>query len=212
MRPPERLEKCICGIGLGIEELSKQDIFNSQEFERRYNIINKSILFLGPSNSSQRCTINDKLNELKRIIGEYYVDTESKVIAIPEQTTLHERDKPQVFVDENAEIYKRFVDRHLENVLHNSIIKALREIQAEAFVFQGFLSDSCLKEKLLKGKKFRKNDPNPHPMLNIHEKEIMEMLCIDPLTEKDLNICVEQHRDKVGKKLVKKECWLISKE
>ena len=57
--------KCKCGLFLGSNKLSSEDILASKEFENKYNLSHEAIHFLGCSNSSKHCTIIDEISKIK---------------------------------------------------------------------------------------------------------------------------------------------------
>ena len=82
MEKPKQLKGCPCGLNLGAEQLSTQDVKDSQ------HLINHAIDFQGPCGTSERTLIQTKIEELKQRIGEYYFDKDNKLIAIPNQIAL----------------------------------------------------------------------------------------------------------------------------
>ena len=187
METPKHISVCSCSLKLGVEQLSTHDVHNSTEMERKYELVNQAIHFLGACNSSEKCRIVDKINELREKIGEYYFDKEKKLIAIPNQITMP---KSPITLDpeEKDESKKRrnnkFLDDYCEDLLHQSIIKTLRSMNKPAFVMKGFQSGDCIKAKLEKGKTLRKEaeckckaekecncGKSKYPDLNIHEAD-----------------------------------------
>ena len=78
----EKPKDCPCGPNLGVEQLSTQDVKDSQ------HLINHAIDFQGRCGISERTMIKTKIEELKQRIGEYYFDKDNKLIAIPNQIAL----------------------------------------------------------------------------------------------------------------------------
>ena len=148
-----------CGLKLGLDSLSSQDVEESTALEQKYNLVNQPITFLGSnSNSYENCTIKDKIEELRKKIGEYYFDKENKLIAIPNQIDLPK--KPFILDPEETNTDKlnknnAYIDEDCENKLHLEIIKIARKTNEHAFVMKGFNSGSCLKVEIDKGKSVR---------------------------------------------------------
>ena len=65
METQEQLSGCSCNLKLGKEQLSAQDVLNSQELERKYELVNQAIHFHGPCGSSINCTIMDQIIKVK---------------------------------------------------------------------------------------------------------------------------------------------------
>ena len=101
-----------------------------------------------------------------------------------------------------------FIDKNCEYILHQSIIKAVREMKLHAFVFQGFQSKDCIKAKLDKGKNLRKEkecrckhnrachcEKERFPDLNIHENNVMELLDVKKLDDEEIDNCSQLLKD-----------------
>ena len=201
MEKPKQLKGCPCGLNLGVEQLSTQDVKDSQ------HLINHAIDFQGPCGTSERTRIKTKIEDLKQRIGEYYFDKDNKLIAIPNQITLPKN--PHIIDPEetSSSIRKRdniFIDKNYEDRLHLSIIKAARELKLQAFVFEGFQSKDCIKAKLekcknLRGEKQCRCKPKNvcdcgkvrYPDLNIHENDVMELLDIKKLDDEEIDNCCQ---------------------
>ena len=204
METPNLTYDCSCSLKLGIEHISSHE--TNYEQERKYELVNEAIHFLGACNSTEKCKIIDKINEIKEKIGEFYFDKENKLIAIPNQISLPKN--PSILDPEEKDKIKKkandkFLDDYCESLLHQSLIKALRNMSIEAFVMKGFQSGDCIKAKLEKGKEMRKEakckcksnkDCNcgkvKYPDLNIHEEEVMEILEIKNVEDQELVKCV----------------------
>ena len=192
---------CSCRLKLGFDDISTQ---GGKDSDKKYKILMESIHFLGKSNSSEKCTIQSKIDEIKERISEYYFEKEAKLIAIPNQI---KPPKKLLIIDaDETDVKKRkanakYMDKFYEDTLHQTIIKALREMKLHGFIMEGFQSEDCLKAKLEKGKQLRKeNQCNckskantectcgkvKYPELNTHEKSVMEILDIKDITEEEL--------------------------
>ena len=102
---------------------------------------------------------------------------------------------------------KLILDKKLEDDLHLALVKLVNHFGwSEAFIFSGFQSDLCLKKILEDAKKLRGG--NQYADLNIHEKEIMEILQIDEISDEELDLCISFH---LGKNETKSESWLYKK-
>ena len=210
---PGLVEGCTCGLKLGAEQLSTHDILTAQELERKQELTNQTIHFLGACNSSQRCTIKSKIDELKENISEFYFDKDGKVIAIPNQVNMSEKEHlRKLDPDETDDKIKKknaiFMDKFYEDILHQTIISTMKNMNFYAFVFKGFQSEDCIKAKLEKAKIFRKEnqckckikekckcEKPKYTELNAHEKDVMELLNIKHIDEKELSKCKELIKD-----------------
>ena len=197
--------ECPCGLNLGVEQLSTQE---AKDFQY---LINQPIDFQGPCDTYERTLIRAKIEELKDKIKEYYFEKDNKLIAIPNQITNPKH--PHVIDPEETNSEKRnrnniFIDKNCEDKLHQSIIKAVREMKQRAFVFQGFQSKDCIKAKLEKGKNFRKEkecrckhnrachcEKERFPDLNTHENDVMELLDIKKLDDEEIDNCSQLLKD-----------------
>ena len=218
MEKSKQPRECPCGLNLGIEQLLTPDVKDFQY------LINQPITFQGPCDTSERTMIKTKIKEIKERIGEYYFDKENRLIAIPNQIPLPKN--PHLIYPEeeetNSEIRRRnniFRDKNCEDRLHQSIIKATREMKLHAFVYQGFNSKDCIKAKVEKGKNLRidqqckckpKNvcdcGKEKFPGMNIHENDVMELLDIKKLDDKEIENCSQ-----LLKVLKTRESMLFSK-
>ena len=204
MQTSNNSSECTCNLNLGIEHFSSHETNSDQE--RKYELVNEAIYFHGACNSTEKCKIIDKINEIKEKIGEYYFDKEKKLIAIPNQISLPKT--PSILDPEDKDKIKKkandkFLADYCESLLHQSLIKALRDTNKQAFIMKGFQSGDCIKAKLEKGKTLRieakgkcksNKDCNcgkvKYPDLNIHEKEVMEILEIKNVEDEELVKCV----------------------
>ena len=193
---------CTCKLKLGVERLSENDVNNSKKLERKYKLVNQAIHFHGPCNSVESCTIKDKINVVKDRITEYYYDEQNRLIAIPNHIVL-----PPQPADVNREetdtqrVNRNAIenDKYYEDILHVSINKALNKNKSDVFLIGGFYSGDCLQAKLDLGKhqrydseckceynlKFTCEKPK-YPELNVHEKEVMEILEVREMSDKML--------------------------
>ena len=191
MAKSKQLGECSCGLNLGMEDLQSP--------------INQRVDFLCATNS-ENTKIKTKLEELKKRTGEYYFDKDNKLIAIPNQI-LNPRN-PAHFIDSEETLGKNILNRyiHYRGKLHLSLIKAFRELKLNAFVFQGFQSKNYLKPKLEESKHLRRKQQCTaknlcncgkvrYPDLNIFEKDIMELLDIRALDDKEIDICCQLLKD-----------------
>ena len=220
---------CSCGLKLGVDDLSTKGVIGS---DKKYKILMESIHFLGQCNSSEKCTIQSKIDEIKERISEYYFEKEAKLIAIPNQI---KPPKKLLIIDaDETDVKKRkanakYMDKFYEDTLHQTIIKALREMKLHGFIMEGFQSEDCLKAKLEKGKQLRKemqckckSEPDTectcgkvkYPELNTHEKDVMEILDIKDITGEELLKSTEllKNINKDTKSVVNKgDTWLFHK-
>ena len=199
MEKSRGLEGCPCDLNLGVEQFLEKDVNDFQY------ITNHIIDFQGPSVTFERTMMKTKIEELKIRIGEYYFDKDNKLIAIPNQITLPKHphiinpDETKKKIRERDNI---FLDKNCEDKLHISIIKAAREMNIPAFIFEGFQSEDCIKAKLKSGKNVRKEKQckcklkdvcscgrERYPELNIHENDIMELLDIRKLEDEEIEKC-----------------------
>ena len=225
---------CNCDLKLGVDEISTQDLENS----KKHKLANEAILFLGASNSLERCKIENKINEIRNKIGEFYFSKENKLIAIPNQIPLPKKPltlDPDETDDKKVKKNNIYIDQYYEDILHQSIINKLNKDKVHSFVMRGFHSGDCMKAKLEKSKNLRKEQQckcktgkvctckgNKYPDLNIHEKEIMEILEIKDIDVDELKVCtkwlkslkkLEEVDSKVSSGMIQPDIqsWLLDK-
>ncbi len=200
---------CSCKLDLGCHLVSAQDSLSSQELERKCKLVDEAINFLGPANTQEQSTIKEKINEIKEKCGQYYYDTDNRLIAIPNIIELPKN--PFILKENNNEKEKNiFLDKHCEDLLHQNLIVALRNLQWKALILKGFQSGDVLKAKLEKGKKLRVKDNYAEP--NKHEKEVMEILDVEKVDEETLEQCVQLHKEYlITRKKVQTSNWLFDK-
>ena len=198
---------CSCELNLGCHQVSTQDVLNPQHLQRKFNLVDETINFLGPSNSHEQCTLQDKINEIKEVSGKYYFDKDEKIIAIPNQIELPN----QPFILDNHDNEKEiaiYLDKYCEDLLHQNLTVALRNKQLVAFIIKGFQSGDVLRAKIEKGKSFRGKDICAE--LNKYEKEVMEILEIKKISDEKISECIELHKDLNNS--MKSTVWLFKKE
>ncbi len=214
MDPVLELSKCSCkfekfkGLELVPFPMSTRDEDVLKDCGKKFNLIDEAIHFLGPANSSEKCTIKDKINEIREKIGEYYFDKDCKLIAIPNQILLDRPETKNPFILEsssnadkskldnldlerikqNKEKENKFLDKYYEDILHQQSIKALRDKKITAFLIQGFHSEDCLKAKLNKARHIREGDEFAE--LNKDEIDVMEILDIKDLEYEMIQKCI----------------------
>ena len=200
METPGHLSVCSCNLKLGAEQLSAQDVLNSKELEKKYKLVNQAIHFHGPCDSTENCTIKDKIYELKDRIAEFYFDPQKRVIAIPnqitEQSTVLDQKETNKMRQKKIAIEN---DKYYEDILHLTIINTLQKLDSDGFVMEGFHSGACLQAKLELGKQLHKESqckckPNlkctcgklKYPELNEHEKDVMDILEVNEMSDTEL--------------------------
>ena len=196
-----------CEFSLGQDSLTTRDVQNSEQFRDKYNLVKETIYCLDSGNTGQTCTILDKINEFKDKIGEYYFDKHEKVIAIPNQMEVPKQ--PRILkVTGTKKENDKFLDEFHESKLHNQIVIAVKNLNLEAFVLKGFQSQDCFKAKLEKGKKSRGKDQFAD--LNHHERAVMDILEIENITNEDLDVCINLHKQlKSGIRVDENLSWLF---
>ena len=200
METPGYLSICSCNQKLGVEQLSSHDVLNSKELEKKYELVNQAIHFHGACDSTENCTINDKIYELKDRIAEYCFDPQEKVIAIPNQIT---EQSTVLFQKDTDKMRQKKIaienDKYYEDILHLTIINTLQKLDSDGFVMEGFHSGACLQAKLELGKQLRKESQckcKPilkctcgklrYSELNEHEKDIMDILEVNKMSDTEL--------------------------
>ena len=182
---------CSCKLELGWHQISTQELLSTQDLERKCKLVDETINFLGPANTHEQCTIMEKINEIREKCGKYYFNKDNRLIAIPNMIGLPK--KPFILEGNTKTKQNIFLDKHCEDLLHQHLIIALRNLQFNAFIMQGFQSGDVLKVKLEKGTKLRSK--NVYAELNKHEKEVMEILGIKDIAEDTLAQCIQLHKD-----------------
>ena len=205
------LVSCPCRLNLGCYQVSTQDIKDSAEIERKCQLVNEAIHFLGPSNSQENCKILDKINELKERCGQYYFDDTKKLITIPNQVELPQA--PYILKEFDDKKKKEiYLDKYCEDLLHQNLITALNNCQFnDAFIIKGFQSGDVLRAKIEKGKIAR--GKNLYAQLNKHEIEVQEILDIGEMDGISLSQCVEHHKNLKNNIITGSTSnWLFDKE
>ena len=178
---------CTCRLKFGIYPIKCENSNNKQIDE----IGNDSIDFLGPANSTEKVKILEKINEIKKDVADYYMDPDCKIIAIPNYRVLPR--KPSALgVTGNEKHDARFLDVNAEELVHEQIVTAAKELKKESFAMMGFQSQDCLKFKILQAKTSRGKDKFAE--FNKYELFIKDILDIEDVSEKDLNLCIENHK------------------
>ena len=200
MKTQKTVSNCSCSLKLGLEQLSIQDVLDAKELERKYKLVNQAIHFHGSCDFTQHCTIEEKIYELKDKIAEYYFDPQKKLIAIPNQLTDKSTGSDQYKTDKKRQIkIANENDKYYEDLLHLTIINTLQKLDLDGFVMEGFHSGNCLQAKVNLGKQLREENqckfkPNQtctcgklkHPELNVHEKEIIDILGAQEMNDNEL--------------------------
>ena len=212
-------EKCCCNLGLGIYNISSRDVRNSCEVEQRYNLVNQAIDFNDFADQSQRTTILKKIEKIKQYSSEYSGNKD--VLAIPNDIPIHSYELVLDELSKKEDKVKLQAD-YLEDILHQKSISALQSMNVKAFVMKGFISGDCLKAKTELGRKLRAEQGALKNVaeLNVHERDIMEILEITDIVEENLEEFIELHEQYAAGTLIKtnseinklyhKECFIYS--
>ena len=179
---------CKCSLQLGIHPINTQHKENNNILKE---VGNQNIDFLGPANSYERTKIQNKIDELKDQISEYYYDEKSKVVAIPNSRLLPQH--PRILG--NPKYRKsdiKYINQNCEEILHQQIVATARKLKLECFVMMGFQSEDCLKFLYEQASEARKKDRFAE--LNEFEKKIQGILDIEDISKKDLDLCIENHK------------------
>ncbi len=182
---------CTCSLQLGVYPI---DTHNNDDDNILEEVGNKNIDFLGPANSYEKIKIKNKVDELKAKLSEYFYDKESQVISIPNCRSLPKY--PRIINPENPKNKKHdvmYINQNCEEILHQQIVSAARKLKLECFVMLGFQSEDCLKFLYDQASQTRKK--NKFAELNKYEKKIQRILDIDDISKKDLDICIENHKN-----------------
>ncbi len=210
-------ETCCCNLGLGIYNISSKDVRNSCEVEQRYNLVNQAIDFNDFADQSQRTTILKKIEKIKLCSSEYSGNKD--VLAIPNEIPIH---NSALVLDDLAkkEDKVKLQADYLEDVLHQKSISALQSLNLKAFIMKGFISGDCLKAKTELGRKLRSAQGAQKNIaeLNVHERDIMEILEIRDIVEENIKEFMELHEQYAAGTLIKtnseinklyhKECFI----
>ena len=201
--------RCTCRLNIGIVQLRPEDIQESKDFEARYKLVNQTIHFLGSCNSQEKCLIQDKIDEVRNLIGRFYFDENERLIAIPNQIVMPKNESPRI-LDRTTEQNAKFYDKYYEDRLHQQLVIALRNKKATALVLEGFQSENCLQTKIEKARSLRGQDE--FARINCEEKDLMEILEIASIEKGDLDLCVAKHKS-LNTNLEKNDrnSWLFSK-
>ena len=201
--------RCTCRVKLGIVQLRPQDVQESKDFEAKYKLVNQAIHFLGSCNLQEKCTIQDKIDEVRKQIGRFYFDKDERLIAIPNQISMSKNETPRI-ISGKSEKNDKFYDKHYEDRLHQQLVIALKNKKAIALVLEGFQSENCLQHKIEKSRSVRGKDEFAE--INCEEKELMEILEIPPIKKEDLALCLAKHKtSKFNLKEDDGKSWLFRK-
>ena len=202
-------QECTCILKLGIEQLSSHDVLNSKEIERKYDLVNQAIHFHGPCDSTENCTIMDKIIKVKDRISEYYFDPENRLIAIPNHITLPAQPTildPNETDEKRKNRYAIENDKYYEDILQLALTTALNKSKSDGFVMEGFQSNDCLKAKLEQIKKLREDSQcqckkncrcgkPKYSAPNVNEREILEILDCRDVTDEEIEKCTQLLND-----------------
>ena len=206
-----RRNNCCCKLELGIWSISTRD-----DIEKKYNLVSQTIDFNDYADKSQRTTILNKIEKIKQRSLEYSGNKD--VLAIPNEIPIRKYELVLDDLSNKNEKVKLEAD-YLEDILHQKSIEALRSMNVKAFVMKGFISGDCLKAKIDLGRKERAAQGAKKNVaeLNVHEKDIMEILEITDIVDKNLNEFLNLHEmfaagtliktDSEINKLYHKECF-----
>ena len=197
-----------CGLQFGVYSLSSQD---SQTLNLTKELNNLSINFQGPAGENQRILAKEKIKEIKQKVADYYYDSESKVIAIPNHFVTPK--KPTVLGKEGKKIQDdQILDKYYEELLHHQIVNAARKSKISCFVMNGFQSGDCIQQLVQKGKEIRGIDETAD--FNEHEERMKKLLDIEELPSDKLELCIDEHLKWKEKKIEYKDAknWLFKKE
>ena len=209
MEEEDNPTKCSCRVKLGIVQLRPQDVQESKDFETKYKLVNQAIHFLGSCNLQEKCTIQDKIDEVRKQIGRFYFDKDERLIAIPNQISMSKNETPRIISGKSKQNDK-FYDKNYEDRLHQQLVIALRNKKAIALVLEGFQSENCLQPKIEKSRSVR--GKYEYAEINCEEKELMKILEIPSIKKKDLALCVEKHKtSKFNLKEDDGKSWLFKK-
>ena len=194
---------CTCGLQFGVSHLTSQD---SKSSNLPKELGNMSINFQGPAGEYQRILAKEKIKEIKQKVADYYFDSESKVIAIPNHFLT-------VLGKEGREKQDhQFMDKYLEEQLHHEFVNAARNLKMESFIMNNFQAGDCIQQLVKKGKDTRGKDPTAD--FNEHEIRIEKLLNIEDISREKLDLCIEEHLKWKENKLELKDSksWLFKKE
>ena len=206
MERPKPVSLCSCNLKLGLEQISSHDIHTTTEIERKYKLVNQAIHFHGPCGSTKKCTIKDKINELKARLGDYFFNQNNRLIAITNQIVISPVEPVVLDTKEaNEKRKKRYAhenDAYYEDILHQAIINTLKESGSDGSVMEGFYSWACLGAKLELGKQERKGSQcqcktdcnckkEKFAALNDHEMEVLEILDFKDDNREEIEICTQ---------------------
>ena len=130
------MANCSCGLKLGPYPISAPadngEFIESLEAEQ--------INFLGPGGQALKVQIKEKIDEIQAELDKYYSDEDKHIIALPNHRSIPK--KIEIF--EEGKHYK-FFDDNCEQLFHQQIVSAARELKLKAFAILGFNLHDCLR-------------------------------------------------------------------
>ncbi len=199
---------CTCKLKFGIHAITQSS---------KVSVFEEKIDFLGPSNLHEKVSIKEKVNNILEDSFKYFSDNDKNVIALPNHFPLIL--KPGI-LEVNTHFSEKeineYLDKYLEDILHQKVVGVLRSKGIKGLVIKGFDSLDCLRFKKELADKTRTNKQSECKQtvgLNEHEIFLIELLKDDNQGIKEIvNCCVNAHKQfkethKVKTK--KSESWLF---
>ncbi len=149
-----------------------------------------SINFHGAAGQNQRILVQEKIEEIKKKVADYYFDPDCKVIAIPNHYVMPK--KPTVLGKKGKKNQDdQILDKHCEELLHHELVNTAREAKMESFILNSFQSGDSVQQLVQKGKHARGKDS--YAEFNKHELRVKEILGIEDVEEEKLKSCIDEH-------------------
>ena len=209
---------CTCKLKFGIHAITQSSKVSRLLNGNENTIFEEKIDFLGPSNLHEKVLIKEKVNNILEDSAKYFSDKDKNVIALPNHFPLTLK---QGILEVNTHFSEKeineYLDKYLEDILHQKIVGVLRSKGIKGLVIKGFDSLDCLRFKKELADKTRTNKHSECKQtvgLNEHEIFLIELLKDDNQGIKEIvNCCVnahKQYKETHKVKTKKSESWLFN--
>ena len=213
------ITKIPCKLKLGICQLFEQDANSALGNEENLKRCHQKIDFIRSANAYEETTIQEKIDEIKKAYSNNSIYKDLEIIGIPSCVLLP--DSPAILTNEDhmSKIkIKEYLDKNLEDILHQQILGAVEALKFPALVIQGFRSDNVLGFSIDQAKNQRTKESlseDTTPDLNKYELHLINILGNNRNMDKEVTDSVQLHKQwKEGnfKKLKNTQCLLFDEE
>ena len=222
----KEINKIPCKLQLGICPLFEHDVKDALKIEENINISHQKIDFIRSANAYEDTTIQKKIDEIKKSCAQTFFSRDSEIIGIPSCVLLP--DSPAILTNDDhlsESKRKEYLDKNLEDILHQQILGAVEALEYPALVILGFRSDDILGFTIDKAKSQRSKDEQTEnnregkqfkiPDLNKYELYLIDILRKNRNLDKEVADSVKLHKQwREGNfiKLKNTNCLLFDEE